>query len=299
LKQFVLDHFQSVYCASAKCRQDTDYGDLLIELVTGQKIAITIINHAVRFGEVKERYEQNTARNIHTILLFDRRMLPTDRSEVEPPAWMLEIHNLTNKRLYSYWLDGRAVTIRPLHFGWKWGSDLRSVQYGEAVDTSKLIPYRIEANVGNMTGVYATAEFNEGTFWKKQDPGTGQYNYYSWRNFRYSERKNSYQENPEWEPWEEFNQHYSTNDEYAEYEEERRRQRHQQPPRTIRKSSDHAYYALLGVQMGASLDEVKQAYRRKAREYHPDLHPEHREQYNAKMADINAAFEALSKKLSR
>ena len=45
----------------------------------------------------------------------------------------------------------------------------------------------------------------------------------------------------------------------------------------------------------ASMDEVKQAYRKKARENHPDLHPDEKEAYTAKMADINAAFEAIVK----
>ncbi len=41
---------------------------------------------------------------------------------------------------------------------------------------------------------------------------------------------------------------------------------------------------------------MKQAYRRKAREYHPDLHPDAKEKYTAKMADINAAFAAIIKR---
>jgi molecular chaperone DnaJ len=52
---------------------------------------------------------------------------------------------------------------------------------------------------------------------------------------------------------------------------------------------------VLGVHHTASTDEVKQAYRRKARENHPDLHPTEREKYNLRMAEINEAFEAISR----
>jgi curved DNA-binding protein CbpA len=37
------------------------------------------------------------------------------------------------------------------------------------------------------------------------------------------------------------------------------------------------------------------AERRKARECHPDMHPNEKEKYTSKMADINAAFEVLTK----
>ena len=33
------------------------------------------------------------------------------------------------------------------------------------------------------------------------------------------------------------------------------------------------YYEVLGLQKGASEDEIKKAFRQSAKKYHPDLHP--------------------------
>lgn len=51
-------------------------------------------------------------------------------------------------------------------------------------------------------------------------------------------------------------------------------------------------YKVLGVEQGASQEEIKRAYRRKAKEYHPDLHPN---DPNAamKMNEINQAYDML------
>lgn len=53
------------------------------------------------------------------------------------------------------------------------------------------------------------------------------------------------------------------------------------------------YYRTLGVQPGASQDELKKAYRSLAKKYHPDLHPgDHIAEDRFK--DINEAYEVLS-----
>lgn len=57
--------------------------------------------------------------------------------------------------------------------------------------------------------------------------------------------------------------------------------------------SKRDYYEVLGIQKGASEDEIKKAYKKKAREYHPDLHPDD-PTCEDKMKEVNEAYEVLS-----
>ncbi len=52
------------------------------------------------------------------------------------------------------------------------------------------------------------------------------------------------------------------------------------------------YYGILGVSQDASADEIKRAYRKLARQYHPDVNPDPEAQ--EKFKEINAAYEVLS-----
>jgi len=52
------------------------------------------------------------------------------------------------------------------------------------------------------------------------------------------------------------------------------------------------YYGILGVKRDSTADEIKRAYRRLAREFHPDVNPDPAAQ--EKFKEINAAYEVLS-----
>ena len=55
------------------------------------------------------------------------------------------------------------------------------------------------------------------------------------------------------------------------------------------------YYTTLGVQRGASDDEIKRAYRKLAKDWHPDRHPEEeRDAVEKKFKSISEANEVLS-----
>jgi len=58
------------------------------------------------------------------------------------------------------------------------------------------------------------------------------------------------------------------------------------------------YYGILGVSRNASEREIKQAYRRLARQYHPDVNPGDKSA-EAKFKQVNEAYEVLSDKEKR
>lgn len=53
------------------------------------------------------------------------------------------------------------------------------------------------------------------------------------------------------------------------------------------------YYEVLGLQKGATDEEIKKAYRACVKKYHPDLHPDDKE-CEEKMKEVNEAYECLS-----
>lgn len=54
------------------------------------------------------------------------------------------------------------------------------------------------------------------------------------------------------------------------------------------------YYSILGVNVDASTEDIKRAFRRLALQHHPDHNPENAKEAEEKFKEINEAYEILS-----
>ncbi len=307
MKQFVLDYLRTEIATIDGARVLNPFspdGDLHVQLKSGKQVVMYIINRALRLPEIREKYEGNTSQRIHSLFVVDQRLLPSHGSHAEAAYWVQALHALTQGRIYTYTCDRRACTITPLHIDWKWGAETRHFQYGPAVNISHLRTDVIEVNSKYIVGVFAGAGFGDFPFWQRRsvdDETKGQK--YSWRNFQFRGEKKRAEAPPraDWDHWDDFQAGFgeTPGEGYTFSWEDFTRE---DPGTKERRGSSTGIqdYATLGVNLGASFEEIKRAYRRKARENHPDMHPPHqRQEYTIKMAEINAAFESIKKKMDR
>ena len=59
------------------------------------------------------------------------------------------------------------------------------------------------------------------------------------------------------------------------------------------------YYEVLGVGKNATDEELKKAFRKLAKQYHPDANPDNKEEAERKFKEVNEAYEVLSDKQKR
>ena len=59
------------------------------------------------------------------------------------------------------------------------------------------------------------------------------------------------------------------------------------------------YYEILGVERTSTLQEIKKAYKKLAKKWHPDLNRENLKQAEEKMKEINVAYTVLSDEVAR
>ena len=66
----------------------------------------------------------------------------------------------------------------------------------------------------------------------------------------------------------------------------------------LKRSKKKDYYKILGVQKGATEEEIKKAYRKQALKWHPDKNTDNREEAEKMFKEINVAYDVNTNILS-
>lgn len=241
------------------CEPAPEDVDVHVMMSPDEQFYIYVINKAIPFEKIKEVYTKNTQMRVHTLFLIDYRMLPREGDEVVMEDWIAALHSLQYGRVYCWSMVDKPL-IQPVHFKELYGEITRRTMYGESVDLAGLSVERCEPWYRKLKGKeYFTATFGDEVFWK-----------------RTQKKGRTYQPPPDFD--------------YAKWYENFRRE-YQHTAARSEYSGSSSDYELLGVTVGANQDEIKKAYRRKAREWHPDLNPD--PNANQMMQKINLAYERL------
>jgi hypothetical protein len=240
----------------AEVRYD-DFDIIVVDLPDGKAAAICLMEREMPVHELLGIYRTNQRDGLHTVfILWCEMNLPNHLDIFEPSPTLKALHALHHQKIYAYKTVGDEVYIFPVTFERVGHGPERLVRHGGLIDVKDLGCATIKITGGEVEGTWAMADFT---------PGRGQEN--TQRVYR------------------------------ARWEQEARRQKQQEQgkeegyrePEPARALLYH--YTVLGVAIDADWDEVKTAYRKLARKYHPDLNtaPGAKD----RMQQINAAYRHL------
>lgn len=232
--------------------------DLRVFLWTGVQIHIYILMEAVKTRFIRQILQADSGMGVGTLFIVAPSLLPTAENGFVPPEWLDAIHTLTHERIYTY-DDDRLLQIHlePI------GSSSRCRPVYANVTINQIRYARVSVRPRAIRGFWMTADFGAPAFWKS---GTAHYT---------PPPRSQYQAN--------HHQQAQSNG-----------QQHAVPPPPPRPRSElEISYEMLGIHQGASREEVKAAFRRLARTFHPDVSHLEKDEAEARFKALNAAYEYI------
>ncbi len=243
---------------------------LTVNTWTGTVMHVHLLDEPARARHLKRILSESTRVGIGTLFILDAALLPQDGETIDPDEGLQALHALFRDKIYTYRQTPDGMKIGQVHFKlFGRGSELEA-WYGPDVSIKHLPCYRVWVKQPQaIRGDWLVANFGSEAFWKQADYAAGRdafrkqqaraggnTQYYTWSN-------SSWTETP--------GQGFRTPAEKPESELDR-------------------CYELLGLKRGASDEEVKTAFRKLAREFHPDVSKLPKEEAEARFKKLYAAY---------
>lgn len=268
------DKLMSVQNASL----NSNYADIVVHFWSGSRIRVHMIGQATSARALKRTLADATQNGINTLFIVDARILPEDNARAQPKEWMMALHTLNDDRIYAYRVQDGKPEIIPVHMEQINSGNDYKIWYGPKVTFDRLRRYRKSVRPRAIRGEWLVADFGAPAFWKNMD-------------FRAARAKQERTQhfNTHWHDWSTFQTWR------GRYESDEGETAEQRPPRSSGSIGDYlsACYNLLGVSRGASQEDVKKAYRKRAMVYHPDTSTLPAEEAEVKFKALTAAYEYI------
>lgn len=226
---------------------------------------------------LKRVIAENTRVGIGTLIVVDHALVPADGDRVTPDDMLTACHALFKDKIYTYRMDGDTPKIGQVHFKSFGRGDEREVWYGPDLEVQNLPSYRVSVpSPGSVKGDWLIAGFGALPFWKSADYAAGR------AAFRQQQRS-GFTRRATW------NNTGWTNGSYTDYDAEAAEDDRQRVGVPAETRLDVCYREL-GIGRGASFDEVKAAFRKLARELHPDVSRLPKAEAESRFKAINEAY---------
>lgn len=245
--------------------------DLVIHSWSGMRLHLYMLDQPVRTRAIRRTLTDNSAIGINSLFLVHESLIPPDGTRLVAPEWLLALQALTGERLYTYGLDEDGPRVFAAHLEVIVATaGEHELWRGPNVTFDQLRFFRTAVKLRALKGDWPTADFGGGAFWKHSD-------YRAWRQQRSQQKRQHRQTH--WQEWSDYGKTWNGDG----------------PPPTANPIQEHlnACYRMLGVEISASQEDIKVAFRRRAMALHPDTSALPHEEAKARFHALNAAYDYI------
>ena len=257
---------------TVRVAKSMDAETIAVHTWSGVVIHVCLVNQPIKARAIKRLVSENTRVGVGTLFVVNAEIVPQDGAQVVPDEGLLAIHALFKDKIYTYRFENGTPIIGQVHFRAYSRGDLREVWYGPDVLIRHLPSLRVWVSAPQtIKGNWLIASFGSDAFWKSADYSAGR------DAFRQQQRRAT--GSPRYFEW--SNPPWNTNGSSEGYK---------TPTRGLPESALDRAYQQLGLPRGASGDEVKAAFRRLAREVHPDVSDLPKPEAEARFKKLHEAY---------
>ncbi|MEL6150866.1 MAG: DnaJ domain-containing protein [Chloroflexota bacterium] len=243
--------------------------DLIVRTWVGMSVNIYLLDGVPNLRAIKRLLQDNTRAYQASLFVLHHQLLPPDKKRLIPDDWMYALHELNSERIYTYIPDEEG--LQQVHFDYMPDGVEREVWHGGDVTFEKLRVLNVSAKTRAIRGQYMMADFGANPYWRTSEK-------------RAERLRARFNHGPQHYTW----TRYDAGAMPGGADNESLRRAHM--------SELERCCETLGVPVNASQDEVKAAFRKLAREFHPDVSDLDKDEAEARFREINVAYETIKTK---